>query len=171
MRTKGIWPTAPRIALVMSFTTQLEDGRYMNVTKSVDSHPDFEPVKGDVRMIAKIAGLVCGKHPTNPKLTRCIQIVDGDLGGWLPASVVSMVTTQAFPVSMRRVNSQLKKIVGHRTVSNLIEASEGRGRGVVVTKAPLVKKDTVLVQILKRLREQQPWMVLAILLVVLFKRK
>lgn len=60
-----------------------------------DDHPDFIMPNGDVRMIANIAGLVVGPHPSgDPKLSRCIQIVDGDLGGWLPASVVSMVTTQ-----------------------------------------------------------------------------
>lgn len=60
MRTKGIWPTAPRIALVLAFVVKLEDGRYLNITKSVDSHPgeqtaevliflDFTPPEGDVR--------------------------------------------------------------------------------------------------------------------------
>ncbi|KAH6561197.1 hypothetical protein BASA62_010002 [Batrachochytrium salamandrivorans] len=48
----------------------------------------------------------------------------GDLGGWLPQSVVSMVTTQAFPISMRKVNSILSSVASPRTVSELIHQAE-----------------------------------------------
>jgi sulfur carrier protein ThiS len=156
----------------MSFITRLEDGRYMNVTKSISDHPDFRPTKGDVRMTANIAGLIIGPHPTNNKMCRCIQIVDGDLGGWLPASVVSMVTTQAFPISMRRANSKMKKVQNHKTVSELIEQSEGRGSGVVakVGQKPVQQK-TALSEILKMLYKYQPFMVFLILVTVIFRRR
>lgn len=70
MRTKGIWPTAPRSALVMSFIKKVGD-KYMNVTKSIDSHPKYQQASGDVRMLANIAGLVVYPHPTNPRYCRC----------------------------------------------------------------------------------------------------
>lgn len=174
MRTKGIWPTSPRDALVMSFIEQLDDGRFLNVTKSIDSHPKFVPRDGDVRMLANVAGFVIGPHPSNdPSRCICIQIMDGDLGGWLPASVVSLVTTQAFPISMRRLNSMLKKIPNHRTESELIKQSQGL--------EPVVVEDNTVVQpiivqsrlkfVLKLLKDNQPWMVLAILILVLIKRR
>lgn len=94
------------------------------------------------------------------------------MGGWLPASVVSLVTTQAFPISMRRANSQLKKIQNHKTVSDLIERSEGRGNGQVVVKEQnKVEQASFVTQFLKALQKSQPWMILAILLIVLFRRK
>ncbi|KAI8902832.1 hypothetical protein BC833DRAFT_571767 [Globomyces pollinis-pini] len=173
MRTKGIWPTSPREAIIMSFTDKLEDGRYINVTKSIDSHEDYKSVDGDVRMIATIAGLVIGPHPSNnPKICRCVQIVNGDLGGWLPPSVVSLVTTQAFPISMRRANKQLKKIPNHKTVSNLIEQAQGNATiEKVAPKKVEVAKDSIVVILLKKLRESQPLMVLAILFIILFKKR
>jgi hypothetical protein len=177
LQSKGFWPTAARDALVVSFIEKLEDGRLMNVTKSVDSHKDYTSNVGDVRMIAKITGIIAQSHPSgNPKLSRCIQVIDGDLCGWLPSSLVSMISTQAFPISMRRANSQLKKIQDHRTVSTLIEMSEGRfenqevekPKGVVVAK-PSGKQST-LEFVVKLVNKTQPWAVLAILLLIIFKR-
>ncbi|KAH6594428.1 hypothetical protein BASA50_006675 [Batrachochytrium salamandrivorans] len=124
MRTKGIWPTAPRCALLVAFVKRLEDGRYLNATHSIDSHPSYEPESGDVRMTAHLAGVLIGPHPTIPNMTRCFQLINGDLGGWLPQSVVSMVTTQAFPISMRKVNSILSSVASPRTVSELIRQAE-----------------------------------------------
>ncbi|KAI8924381.1 hypothetical protein BC831DRAFT_436543 [Entophlyctis helioformis] len=136
MRTKGVWPTAPRDALVVAFVKRLSDGRYLNVTKSVDSHPDYEPESGDVRMLAKIAGVLVGPHPTKPNLTRCYQLVDGDLGGWLPKSVVSVITTQAFPVAMRKVNNMLLAIKSPKTVSDIITDAETVEPAAAVAAAP-----------------------------------
>lgn len=175
MRTKGIWPTASRDALIMSFTDALPDGRLINVTTSIPAHPLYTPRPSDVRMLAKIAGLVIGPHPSgDPRRCRCVQIVDGDLGGWLPASVVSMVTTQAFPISMRRANAALAKVVVHRTTSQLIEFAKGRAV-VVVTEAGGVdvKKagvESKVVRFLKVFHKCQPWMVLAILLILIRNR-
>jgi hypothetical protein len=175
MKTKGMWPSSPRDALVLSFITKLEDGRYMNVTQSIPEHKDYQPVKGDVRMTAAIAGIIVGPHPTNPKFSRCIQIMDGDLGGWLPTSVVSLVTTQAFPISMRRANSKLKTIPNQKTISTLIEQSEGRGTVSSsltrsVEKSQVAKKRSVVADLLKYLVKSQPIMVFFILVLLLRRR-
>ncbi|KAL2918534.1 hypothetical protein HK105_201935 [Polyrhizophydium stewartii] len=124
MRTRGMWPTAPRDALVVAFVKRLNDGRYLNVTRSVDSHPNYKSQPGDVRMLAHLAGVIVGPHPSKPGVTRCFQLVDGDLGGWLPKSVVSVVTTQAFPISMRKVNKILRGVQSPRTTSLLIQQAE-----------------------------------------------
>lgn len=191
MKTKEIWPTAARDALVMAFAKKLDDGRYINVTKSVDSHPNYTSKSGHVRMLASIAGLVVGPHPSgDPKLCRCIQVVNGDLGGWLPASVVSVVTTQAFPISMRRANTKLKKIANHKTVSDLILFSEGMGPvATAVDPVPVpvpessgketdhglsgqvAKRSSFVSTVFKYLKAHQPWMVFAILLILVFKRR
>lgn len=176
MRTKGIWPTSPRDALVMSFVEVLDDGRFMNVTKSIDSHPDFVQRPGDVRMLANVAGFIIGPHPSgDANRCVCVQIMDGDLGGWLPASVVSLVTTQAFPISMRRLNSMLKKIPNHRIESELIKQSQGLSAVVVEDKTVVSMeiKKSPLQLVLKLLKDNQPWMVFAILVLILtqFRRK
>ncbi|KAJ3143283.1 hypothetical protein HDU90_000040 [Geranomyces variabilis] len=125
-RTKGIWPTKSRAALVVSFTKRLAPSRYLNVTKSIDAHPAFIPHESDVRMVANIAGQIVEADPEGrPRMCRVVQVVDGDLGGWLPKSIVAMVTTSAIPVGMRKANSMLKKIVEQKTVSKLIAAAEG----------------------------------------------
>jgi hypothetical protein len=103
MKTKGFWPTAPRDALVISYCIPLGKSRtYLNVTTSVPDHPLYQSRSGDVRMLAKIAGTLVEPHPIREKGCLVTQVVDGDLMGWLPKSVVGMVTTQAFPVSMKR---------------------------------------------------------------------
>ncbi|KAJ3212832.1 hypothetical protein HDU67_003573 [Dinochytrium kinnereticum] len=82
MNSKGFWPTAPRDALVVGFVKKLEDGRYLNVTRSVDSAPGFTPRPASVRMQASLAGQIVGPHPDKPgRMCRVVQIMDGDLGG------------------------------------------------------------------------------------------
>ncbi|KAJ3260417.1 hypothetical protein HK103_000559 [Boothiomyces macroporosus] len=172
MRTKGIFPTAPRSALVVGFISKLDDGRYINVTRSVDSHPDYKIPSGDVCMTADIAGLIVGPHPSgNPKRSRCVQIVTGDLGGWLPASVVNIVTTQAFPISMRRANSQMKKNLLDKKTSSLIEESLGNVAIAEQKKQTQVAQDSFIIKLLKGLQKSQPIMVFIILLIAIFKRK
>jgi hypothetical protein len=136
---------------------------------------EFEAPAGDVMMTAFIAGLVISKHPTNPKLCRCIQIIHGDLGGWLPKSVVSMVTTQAFPISMRRVNKKLRLIENPRIISELIKSSQNTNEQVAIISnkvenvVKIIKKDTkvkvsekmdTLNFIIGLVNKAQPWLVL-----------
>ncbi|KAI8846772.1 hypothetical protein BC829DRAFT_257103 [Chytridium lagenaria] len=78
MLSKGFWPTAPRDALVVGFIKRLEDGRYLNVTQSVDNAPGFVPRPGSVRMQAKLAGQIVGPHPSGKeRMCRVVQIMDG----------------------------------------------------------------------------------------------
>lgn len=104
MITKGIWPAAPREALVSGYILPLKesDRTYFNVTTDHPEHAGLESRKGDVRMHIKIAGQKISPHPTQKGCARVVQLVDGDLGGWLPKSIVSIVTTQALPTSMKR---------------------------------------------------------------------
>ncbi|KAJ3183728.1 hypothetical protein HDU85_002157 [Gaertneriomyces sp. JEL0708] len=133
-RTKGMWPTKPRCALVVGFVKDLGERRYLNVTKSIDSHPQFAFRKGDVVMNARIAGqIVEPDREGRPRMCRVVQLLDGDLGGYLPGSILNLVTTKAIPIGMRKVNKALKSIEEQRTVSEFITAAaaELRTRGKV----------------------------------------
>ncbi|KAJ3102663.1 Collagen type IV alpha-3-binding protein [Phlyctochytrium planicorne] len=129
MHTKGMFPAAARDALVVSFLKKLDDGRYLNVTKSVDSAPGYVPRASSVRMQAHLAGLIVGPADgakPGERKSKVVQIMDGDLGGWLPKSLVAMITTQAMPLSLRRVNNLLRDKPNHRSSSELIEQVEGK---------------------------------------------
>ncbi|KAJ3043891.1 hypothetical protein HDV00_003929 [Rhizophlyctis rosea] len=128
-RTKGLWPTSPREALVASFITLLPPNRYLNVTTSIPSHPQHTPHPSAVRMLARIAGQIVTPHPDPEKkhMCRVVQIIDGDLGGYLPKRVVAMVTTQAIPRGMGKANRMLRgKEGGGGGRSVAIEIAEGR---------------------------------------------
>ncbi|TPX69119.1 hypothetical protein SpCBS45565_g02659 [Spizellomyces sp. 'palustris'] len=126
-RTQGMWPTKPRYALVVAFTKLLPNNRYLNVTKSIDSHPKFTPDSGDVCMRARIAGQIVEPDPQGrPRVCRVVQIVDGDLGGWLPKGVVSMVTQKVIPVGMRKANKMLRAIENQKVVSEAISIAEAK---------------------------------------------
>ncbi|EPZ35176.1 START domain-containing protein [Rozella allomycis CSF55] len=109
VRMKPVWPTSARDVVLLSHVTKLPDGRLLNVTKSI-THPDCPDLssEGIVRMEAGIAGQICIKSTSN----RCklIQIADGDLGGWIPKSVIKFVATKALPNSFKAVNKILCKI-------------------------------------------------------------
>ena len=132
MYAKGFWPTSPRDTLVVGFMQRLEGNKgYMNVSTSLDNANGFLPRKNAVRMIAHLAGQVVTAIPDRARMCRVIQLIDGDLGGTLPKSLVSMITTQTIPLSLRRVNKILQKTPVHKTVSELITEAE---RGEVASE-------------------------------------
>ncbi|RKO92573.1 hypothetical protein BDK51DRAFT_31819, partial [Blyttiomyces helicus] len=114
MKTKGIWPAAPRDTVVLSHVERLPDGRYLNVTQSIE-HSGLPPrdAEGIVRMDAKIAGQIVGPSlDGNPGKCRVIQVADGDLRGWIPKSVIGFIATKAVPLSFKtldRIVSELPK--------------------------------------------------------------
>ncbi len=118
---------ASRDALVKFFVHLLPDGRYVNVATSLPDHPAYHSRSGDVRMLARLAGQLVERDPLGrPNACRVIQVMDGDLCGWIPQAVVSMITTQAFPVAMRKVNKLLRAVSAPRTESRLILEAEGK---------------------------------------------
>ena len=109
IQTKGIWPTAPRDLVLLSFRARLTDGRLINVTKSVvhPACPD-RAAENIVRMETGIAGQVCAPIPGHPDKCYVMQIADGNPGGWIPKSVIQYVATKAVPQSFRAVNSLMR---------------------------------------------------------------
>ncbi|KAJ3300405.1 hypothetical protein HK104_000919 [Borealophlyctis nickersoniae] len=129
MKTKGIWPAAPRDSLVLSFVKRLPDGRYLNVTQSIvhDAYPPRD-ADGIVRMEAKIAGQVVGPTPDHaPGMCRVVQVADGDLKGWIPKSVIGFIATKAVPMSFKALDKLLAGME-QRTESKAIAEAEGASR-------------------------------------------
>lgn len=96
IRMNPVWPTAARDACTLAHISKLPDGRYINVTKSV-AHPNCpeNAAQGLVRMEAGIAGqLISPLYDSTgrvvPGKCKVVQIADGDLKGWIPASVIKL---------------------------------------------------------------------------------
>ncbi|CAO3567932.1 unnamed protein product [Mortierella alpina] len=108
VRTKGVWPTASRDAVVLGTVKDLGEGRYMNVTTSVQHAAMPERTKEKfVRMETAVAGQMVGPEPGQPNKCRLVQVLDTDLKGWIPEKLVQMVSTKAIPEGMRNVNKLL----------------------------------------------------------------
>ncbi|KAF8982745.1 hypothetical protein BGZ46_000726 [Entomortierella lignicola] len=109
VRTKAMWPTSSRDTLVLGTIKRLEDGRYMNVTSSIE-HPLMPERSKEsiVRMDTALAGQIVGPEPGDPGKSRLIQILDTDLKGWIPDKVIQLVSTKAVPGGIRKVNKILR---------------------------------------------------------------
>lgn len=93
VRTKSMWPTASRDTVVLGTVKDLGEGRYMNVTTSVEHALMPERVKEKfVRMETAVAGQMVGPEPGHPDKCRLIQILDTDLKGWIPEKLIQMGT-------------------------------------------------------------------------------
>ncbi|KAF9932629.1 StAR- lipid transfer protein 5 [Mortierella antarctica] len=121
VRTKSVWPTASRDTVVLGTVKDLGEGRYMNVTTSVEHALMPERVKEKfVRMETAVAGQMVGPEPGQPNKCRLIQVLDTDLKGWIPEKLIQMVSTKAVPEGMRNVNKLLPSIQPYH-VSKTIE--------------------------------------------------
>jgi hypothetical protein len=190
MKTRGFWPTAPRDALVISFVDEVKPHSFLNVTTSIPSHASYISDAGDVRMLAHIAGTFVEPHPSVEGACLVTQVVDGDLQGWLPKSVVALVSTQAFPISLAKAHKWLKnnKRNENPPVSRLVKAATETPTGdkmldkITESKTkpsmPVSSSQAVgthvgnspLQMILRILTKSQPFIILA-LVFALFRRR
>ena len=179
---------------MISFLDEIKPHSFLNVTTSISSHPSYISDAGDVRMLANIAGILVEPHPSVEGACFVTQVVDGDLQGWLPKSVVSLITTQAFPISLAKAHKWLKnnKRNDSHPVSKLLTAVVG-GKKEIVQKledtsalkaleskpTPLASSNqsvgthvgqSPLSMILRILSKSQPFIILA-LLFALFRRR
>lgn len=93
VRTKGMWPTSSRDTVVLGTIKELDDGRYFNVTSSVEHSLMPERTKEKiVRMEMAVAGQIIGPEPGQPNKCRLIQLMDADLKGWIPDKVIQLGT-------------------------------------------------------------------------------
>lgn len=183
LRTKSLFPTSGREALVVAITRSV-DGMFLNVTSSIPSYKNFKSDENLVRMNAKIAGVLVMDHPSGDK-NRCrvIQITDGNLNGWIPKSVVSMVTTQAFPLNFKRANKILLSRE-NKTESSLIkETLENFAREPVKEEDAVKEEDTqevteeakqemtIFQQMATTFRIIEPFVVVAIFIVVVWRNR
>ncbi|KAF9433515.1 StAR- lipid transfer protein 5 [Entomortierella beljakovae] len=124
VRTKAMWPTSSRDTLILGSIKKLDDGRYMNVTSSVEHHLMPERTKESiVRMDTAIAGQIIGPEPGQPDKARLVQVLDTDLKGWIPDKLIQLVSTKAVPGGIRKVNKILRSTDSY-TVSKTMETYE-----------------------------------------------
>ncbi len=124
MRTRPFWPTASRDALVVSCSKKIGENKFMSFNQSIPAHKLYAAKKGDVRMDVKIGGqIIFPDSKGRPDMCCLVQIVDGNLNGWIPSSLLSMLSTQAFPISMQKLNKLLKAIPSksHSSIISEIE--------------------------------------------------
>ncbi|KNC99881.1 uncharacterized protein SPPG_09267, partial [Spizellomyces punctatus DAOM BR117] len=103
---KGVWPTSPRDATVVS-TIVTGDSRIQSLVRSVTDDPILPPVKnGNVRAHVDIAGWdIEALSDETIKVTHIIQF---DPKGWIPSSLISAVSTQ-LPLTVAAVVDYLKR--------------------------------------------------------------
>jgi hypothetical protein len=76
-------------------------------------------------MKINIGGQIIYASPSGrPNACRLIQIVDGDLGGNVPMSLLSMLSTKTFPASMNKLNNLLKTLP-LKTISSVVNEAAG----------------------------------------------
>ncbi|KAI9228523.1 MAG: hypothetical protein DHS80DRAFT_30745 [Piptocephalis tieghemiana] len=120
VQTKPVWPTAARDLCLLSHIRRLsvrEGGGLLGVTRST-THPDCpaDPTGKVVRMYAGVAGQwirpVKDSNTGKAKKDACmvLQLVEGDLKGWIPGSVVKYVATKAIPQGFIKLVHQLQKV-------------------------------------------------------------
>ncbi|KAG9069663.1 hypothetical protein KI688_008985 [Linnemannia hyalina] len=111
VRTKGIWPTSSRDTVLLGAIKELDDGRYFNVTSSIEHSLMPERTKEKiVRMEMGVAGQIIGPEPGQPNKCRLVQLMDADLKGWIPDKVIQLVSTKAVPEGIRNVNKMIPGI-------------------------------------------------------------
>ncbi|KAG0278391.1 hypothetical protein BGZ96_002404 [Linnemannia gamsii] len=108
VRTRAMWPTSSRDTVVLGTIKELDDGRYFNVTASIEHSLMPERTKEKiVRMDMAVAGQIIGPEPGQPNKCRLVQLMDADLKGWIPDKVIQLVSTKAVPEGIRNVNKMI----------------------------------------------------------------
>ncbi|KAG0278991.1 hypothetical protein BGZ95_002616 [Linnemannia exigua] len=108
VRTKGMWPTSSRDTVVLGTIKELDDGRYFNVTSSVEHSLMPERTRDKiVRMEMAVAGQIIGPELGQPNKCRLVQLLDADLKGWIPEKIIQLVSTKAVPEGIRNVNKMI----------------------------------------------------------------
>ena len=95
---------------------------WVNVTKSID-WPSMPPLdnEGIVRMSVPLSGQILRHFPSSPSSssrvgegrTELVQLLDGDPGGWIPSSVVSLIANTMMPRSFRKLDKLVSELCSH----------------------------------------------------------
>jgi hypothetical protein len=155
---RSMWPTSARDLCLLSHCRILPNGAMLNVTKSKPHAKCPVGISGKsvIRMQAGIAGQVVVPHPDQPNVCRVVQLIDGDMGGWIPKNIIQygkfsrvlvwcvltvydIVANKILPKSLNRANRRLGRIAFYEhsrilsqpslsgtDASSSIQASESR---------------------------------------------
>jgi len=109
IKMKAVFPTSARDVVTIGYTTQLEDGRMIMVNKSIE-HKLCPEKSGIVRIEAGCAGVVVSPIKDQPNKCFVVQIADANPKGWIPKSVITLVSTRELPASVKKLNKLLSKM-------------------------------------------------------------
>ncbi|GET01696.1 serine/threonine protein kinase [Rhizophagus clarus] len=109
IKMKAVFPTSARDVVTIGYSTQLEDGRMVMVNKSIE-HKLCPEKPGIVRIEAGCAGVVVAPIKDQPNKCFVVQIADANPKGWIPRSVITLVSTRELPASVKKLNKLLSKM-------------------------------------------------------------
>ncbi|CAG8681096.1 8861_t:CDS:2, partial [Funneliformis mosseae] len=118
VKMKAVFPTSSRDVVTIGYTTQLEDGRMVMVNRSIE-HRFCPEKRGVVRIEAGCAGVVVEPIQDQPNKCHVTQIVDANPKGWIPKSVIALVSTRDMPASVKKLNKLLAKMP-YQSVSKIL---------------------------------------------------
>ncbi|CAI2164675.1 17120_t:CDS:2 [Funneliformis geosporum] len=118
VKMKAVFPTSARDVVTIGYTTQLEDGRMVMVNRSIE-HRLCPEKPGIVRIEAGCAGVVVEPIKDQPNKCHVTQIADANPKGWIPKSVISLVSTRDMPTSVKKLNRLLAKMP-YQSVSKIL---------------------------------------------------
>ncbi|CAB4413670.1 unnamed protein product [Rhizophagus irregularis] len=118
IKMKAVFPTSARDVVTIGYSTQLEDGRLVMVNKSIE-HKLCPEKSGVIRIEAGCAGVVVTPIKDQPNKCFVVQIADANPKGWIPKSVITLVSTRELPASVKKLNKLLSKMP-HQSVSKML---------------------------------------------------
>ncbi|RIA96044.1 hypothetical protein C1645_755864 [Glomus cerebriforme] len=109
VKMKSVFPTSARDVVTIGYTTQLEDSRMVMVNKSIE-HKLCPEKSGIIRLEAGCAGVVVSPIKDQPNKCFVVQIADANPKGWIPKSVITLISTRDMPASIKKLNKLLAKM-------------------------------------------------------------
>lgn len=109
IRMKASFPVSARDVVTLNHVAKLNDGRMMMTCKSI-VHKSCPEIPGVIRLDCDCAGFVVA--PINDQPNKCfvIQIANADPKGWIPKSILKLVSTRDMPASAKKLNILLTKM-------------------------------------------------------------
>jgi hypothetical protein len=161
LESKGIWPTAGRIACFISSAKVLPNNSVLLVLKSIDV--DNKPPPKDskaVNLDIFLSGLILVPVEGNPKKCKIVAICDVDPHGWIPQSLISLsrfkhelyfyltninlflVASQVVPYVLKRLNTKVQSRPV-KTVPRLTELASNQTPPLTVSTSPNTTPDNL----------------------------
>ncbi|CAG8693285.1 5531_t:CDS:10, partial [Dentiscutata erythropus] len=109
IRMKAAFPVSSRDVVTLNHVVKLNDGRMMMTCKSIE-YKSCPKIPGVIRLDCDCAGFIVA--PINDQPNKCFvtQIANADPKGWIPKSILKLVSTRDMPASAKKLNILLTKM-------------------------------------------------------------